>query len=66
FEGIINNLRNQFSIIFATNNLQQAARLSDKTAFFYGGSLIEYEETKKLFTKPVHSLTQDYITGRLI
>ncbi len=63
-ENLIYELKEKFTIIIVTHNMQQAARVSDNTAFFYLGELIEYQETKKLFTNPENLLTQNYITGR--
>lgn len=62
-EGI-RELKSQLTIIIVTHNMQQAARVSDNTAFFYMGKLIEYNTTEKLFTKPDLKQTEDYITGR--
>jgi phosphate transport system ATP-binding protein len=53
-----------YTIIIVTHNMQQAARISDRTGFFYIGKLIEYNATEKIFTKPDHKQTEDYITGR--
>lgn len=63
-EDLIAELRRQYTIVIVTHNMQQAARVSDHTAFFYEGRLIEFGETKKLFTKPIEKQTEDYITGR--
>lgn len=63
-EELIYNLKNQYTIVIVTHNMQQAARVSDKTGFFMSGSLIEFNDTKKLFTNPEHLETQNYITGR--
>lgn len=63
-EELIFELKNKYTIIVVTHNMQQAARISDYTAFFYMGQLIEYEKTTKLFTNPVNKQTEDYITGR--
>lgn len=63
-EDLIGELRDQYTIVIVTHNMQQAARVSDTTAFFYEGSLVEYGDTKKIFTKPRESQTEDYITGR--
>lgn len=63
-EDLIYELKSQFTIIIVTHNMQQAGRVSDKTAFFYLGELVEFDETKKIFTNPSDSRTQDYITGR--
>lgn len=63
-EDLIRELRGEYTIIIVTHNMQQAARISDYTAYMYLGELIEYGPTKKLFTKPVVQETEDYITGR--
>jgi phosphate transport system ATP-binding protein len=63
-EDLIGELRQTYTIVIVTHNMQQAARVSDYTAFFYEGSLIEYERTKKIFTNPGQKQTEDYITGR--
>lgn len=63
-EDLIGELRGQYTIIIVTHNMQQAARVSDKTAFFYEGDLIEYAPTAQLFTKPNQRKTEEYITGR--
>jgi phosphate transport system ATP-binding protein len=63
-EELIEELKKNYTIIIVTHNMQQAARISDKTAFFYIGKLIEYNKTEKIFTKPDVKHTEDYITGR--
>lgn len=63
-EDLIADLRGRYTIIIVTHNMQQAARVSDQTAFFYEGILIEMGDTKPLFTKPVEKQTEEYITGR--
>jgi phosphate transport system ATP-binding protein len=63
-EELIYELKSKYTIVIVTHNLQQAARVSDKTAFFWLGKLIEYGATADLFTKPQNKLTEDYITGR--
>jgi phosphate transport system ATP-binding protein len=63
-EELIDELRQQFTIAIVTHNMQQAARVSQKTAFFHLGKLIEYDETDQIFTNPNETMTQDYITGR--
>jgi phosphate transport system ATP-binding protein len=63
-EDLIAELRNDYTIIIVTHNMQQAARVSDYTAFFYEGVLVEFGKTKQLFTKPQEKQTEDYITGR--
>jgi len=63
-EDLIGELRGQYTIIIVTHNMQQAARVSDLTAFLYEGELIEFGVTKQIFTKPHERQTEDYITGR--
>lgn len=63
-EELINLLKSRYTIVIVTHNMQQAARVSDKTAFFYLGELIEFDTTKQLFTNPSKEQTQNYITGR--
>jgi phosphate transport system ATP-binding protein len=63
-EELIEELKKNYTIIIVTHNMQQAARISDQTAFFYLGNLIEYNKTEKIFTKPEVKQTEDYITGR--
>jgi phosphate transport system ATP-binding protein len=63
-EDLIRELRGEYTIIIVTHNMQQAARISDYTAYMYLGELIEYGPTKRIFTKPVKQETEDYITGR--
>ncbi|MDP9174283.1 MAG: phosphate ABC transporter ATP-binding protein PstB [Planctomycetota bacterium] len=63
-EDLITELRNNYTIIIVTHNMQQAARVSDYTAFFYMGALIEYNATSTMFTNPTQKQTEDYITGR--
>jgi len=63
-EDLIGELRSQYTIVIVTHNMQQAARVSDHTAFFYEGHLVEFGATKELFTKPKEKQTEDYITGR--
>ena len=63
-EELIEELKINYTIIIVTHNMQQAARISDETAFFYLGNLIEYNKTEKIFTKPDMTQTEDYITGR--
>jgi len=63
-EDLIGELRNNYTIVIVTHNMQQAARVSDYTAFFYEGRLIEYDATSKIFTNPAEQQTEDYITGR--
>ncbi|MGQ0700299.1 MAG: phosphate ABC transporter ATP-binding protein PstB [Panacagrimonas sp.] len=63
-EELINELKKEYTIVIVTHNMQQAARVSDYTAFMYVGDLIEYGNTDQLFTKPSKKQTEDYITGR--
>jgi phosphate transport system ATP-binding protein len=63
-EELIYSLKDKYTIVIVTHNLQQAARVSDKTAFFWLGRLVEYGSTADMFTKPVEKLTEDYLTGR--
>jgi phosphate transport system ATP-binding protein len=63
-ENLIDELRGNYTIVIVTHNMQQAARVSDYTAFLYEGVLIEFGETKQLFTNPDKKQTEDYITGR--
>jgi phosphate transport system ATP-binding protein len=63
-EELIRELRDKYTIVIVTHNMQQASRVSDKTAFFYVGELIEYGETTQLFNRPQEKKTEDYITGR--
>jgi phosphate transport system ATP-binding protein len=63
-EELIDELKEQYTVIIVTHNMQQAARVSDSTAFFYLGELVESGLTKKIFTNPDQAQTEDYITGR--
>lgn len=63
-EDLATTLKNQYTIIIVTHNMQQAARISDKTAFFLLGEVIEFGDTEKLFSMPENKKTEDYITGR--
>ncbi len=63
-EELVQELKQNFSIVIVTHNMQQAARISDYTAFFYKGEIIEYGNTKKIFTNPSNKKTEEYITGR--
>ncbi len=63
-EDLIAELKKNYTIVIVTHNMQQAARVSDLTAFFYEGNLVEFGPTKKIFTKPDKKQTEDYITGR--
>jgi phosphate transport system ATP-binding protein len=60
----IDELKSEYTIVMVTHNMQQAARVSDYTAFMYLGELIEFDDTDKIFTAPGDRRTQDYITGR--
>ena len=64
-EDLIGSLRGDYTIVIVTNNMRQAARISDDTAFLYMGELVEYKETQRLFTNPEDRRTEDYITGRM-
>jgi phosphate transport system ATP-binding protein len=63
-EELIYQLKSRYTIIIVTHNMQQAARVSDVTAFFWLGKLVECDQTKKIFTAPSEKLTEDYVTGR--
>ena len=63
-EELIFQLKSNYTIVIVTHNMQQAARVSDITAFFYLGELIEVGNTRDMFTKPAKKQTEDYITGR--
>ncbi|MBE0507139.1 MAG: phosphate ABC transporter ATP-binding protein [Marinospirillum sp.] len=63
-EELIHELKNRFTIVIVTHNMQQAARVSDYTAFMYLGQVVEFDNTETLFTNPAHKQTEDYITGR--
>ena len=63
-EELIHELKEKYTIVIVTHNMQQASRVSDKTAYFYMGEMIEYDDTKKIFTNPAKMSTQNYITGR--
>ncbi len=63
-EELIHELKKNYTIIIVTHNMQQAARVSDKTAFFYIGELVEFDKTSKIFTNPSKKQTEDYISGR--
>jgi len=63
-EELIGVLKSNYTIVIVTHNMQQASRVSDKTAFFYVGKLIEFNDTKTLFSQPKEKKTEDYITGR--
>jgi phosphate transport system ATP-binding protein len=63
-EELILQLKKEFTIVIVTHNMQQAARISDQTAFFYIGELIEFDATGRIFTNPAKKQTEDYVTGR--
>lgn len=63
-EELIHELKKDYTIVIVTHNMQQAARVSDRTAYFYLGEMIEFDDTKKIFTNPSQISTQNYITGR--
>lgn len=63
-EDLVLQLRDRFTVVIVTHNMQQASRISDYTAFFYKGEIIEYDKTEKIFTNPSHKKTEEYITGR--
>ena len=63
-EELIYDLKKDYTIVIVTHNMQQAARVSDFTAFFWLGKLVEYDRTEKIFTAPAEKLTEDYVTGR--
>jgi phosphate transport system ATP-binding protein len=63
-EELIYELKDRYTIVIVTHNMQQAARVSDHTAFFYLGELVEFDETRKIFTSPAKRQTEEYITGR--
>ena len=63
-EDLIFELKEKYTIVIVTHNMQQAARISDQTAFFFHGALVEIDETNNMFTKPKEKTTEDYITGR--
>ena len=63
-EELADELKEKYTIIIVTHNMQQAVRISDRTAFFLLGELVEYGDTEKMFSDPVDKRTEDYITGR--
>jgi phosphate transport system ATP-binding protein len=63
-EDLIDELKEKYTIVIVTHNMQQAGRISDKTAFFLHGEIVEYDFTEKIFSKPIDKRTEDYITGR--
>ena len=64
-EDLLIDLKKDFTVVIVTHNMQQAARVADKTAFFYLGELVEFDETEKIFERPQEKLTEQYITGRM-
>lgn len=64
-EELIDDLRTRYSVVIVTHSMQQAARVSQKTAFFHLGNLVEYDDTSKIFTNPTDERTESYITGRI-
>ena len=63
-EELVSELKQSYTIVMVTHNMQQAARVSDNTAFFLNGELVEYDKTDLIFTRPKEKRTEDYITGR--
>ena len=63
-EELLTNLKSEYTIVIVTHNMQQATRVSDRTAFFYMGELVEYDDTRKMFSNPTDSRTLAYVTGR--
>jgi len=63
-EELVLDLKQQYTIVIVTHNMQQASRISDRTAFFYKGRIVEVDDTTKIFTNPANKQTEDYITGR--
>jgi len=63
-EELINILKKQYTVVIVTHSMQQAARISDRTAFFLMGEVIEFDTTSNIFAKPKNQKTEDYITGR--
>jgi phosphate transport system ATP-binding protein len=63
-EQLIEELKNDYTLVIVTHNMQQAARVSDRTAFMYLGELVEFDDTERIFTKPARQQTEDYISGR--
>jgi phosphate transport system ATP-binding protein len=64
-EDLMQDLKSEYTIVIVTHNMQQAARVSDETGFFWLGDLIEFDDTETIFTRPSHDLTEKYITGRV-
>ena len=63
-EDLVHELKEKYTVIIVTHNMQQAARISDKTAFFYQGYVVEFDNTETIFSNPANERTQDYISGR--
>jgi len=63
-EELVYSLKSSYTVVIVTHNMQQAARVSDRTAFFWLGRLIEYDRTDRIFTAPAEKLTEEYVTGR--
>ncbi|HZH02802.1 MAG TPA: phosphate ABC transporter ATP-binding protein, partial [Myxococcaceae bacterium] len=63
-EELIQRLKARYTIVIVTHNMQQAARVSDSTAFFYMGELVEVDSTERIFTNPREKRTEDYVTGK--
>ena len=63
-EDLMMELKDSYTIVIVTHNMQQAARISDRTAFFLLGDLVEFDKTEKIFSNPAKQKTEDYITGR--
>ena len=63
-EELVQELKKEFTVVIVTHNMQQAARVSDQTAFFYLGELVEVGATEQIFTNPVERRTEDYVTGK--
>ena len=63
-EDLIHSLRDDYTIVIVTHNMQQAARVSQRTAFFLMGELVEHDDTDRIFTSPSDSRTEDYVTGK--
>jgi phosphate transport system ATP-binding protein len=64
-EELMRQLRERYTIVIVTHNMQQAARVSDRTGLFWLGKLVEFDEAARIFTRPAQQLTEDYITGRM-
>ncbi|MEC7090824.1 MAG: phosphate ABC transporter ATP-binding protein, partial [Pseudomonadota bacterium] len=64
-EELINELKENYTIVIVTHSMQQAARISDKTAYFHLGEMIEFDITSNIFTNPSHEMTEAYISGRI-